>query len=151
MPKLIGKNRQLRQKITHELRKIIEESRETLKPKLVIVYGSMARGDWHEGSDIDLLVISEEAHPKFTERAKVLQTIVHGHPVEPHVYTVREFGELLAHGRMTALDALTEGIIIYAEKNYLKEVREKLKQTREKLKPEKISNGWRLHTNVNLP
>jgi len=33
---------------------------------------------------------------------------------------------------------------LYAQKNYLKKIREKLKQTMEKLKPEKVSNGWKL-------
>jgi hypothetical protein len=65
--------------------------------------------------------------------------------VEPHIYTVQEFDQLLTHGRMTALDALTEGIIIYAEKRCLKEVKEKLKQTIEKLKPEKTHSGWKLN------
>jgi hypothetical protein len=46
---------------------------------------------------------------------------------------------------MTALDALTEGIIIYAEKSYLRNVKEKLEQTMEKLKPEKTPSGWKLH------
>ncbi|MGC8998534.1 MAG: nucleotidyltransferase domain-containing protein [Candidatus Bathyarchaeia archaeon] len=145
MPKIVGKNSELRQKIIQELRRIIEESRGKLKPKLAIVYGSIARGDWHQGSDIDLLVISESAHPKFTERAKPLQIVVHGFPVEPRIYTMREFEQMLSHGRMTALDALTEGIIIYAEKSYMKGIREKLKQTIEKLKPEKTCNGWKLH------
>jgi hypothetical protein len=137
MSKLIGKDSKLRQEITRKPRKIIEESKEKLKPKLVILYGSIARGDWHKGSDIDLLVISELTHSNLTEATKALQIIVQGHPVEPHIYTVQEFDQLLTHGRMTALDALTEGIIIYAEKSYLEEVKEKLKQTIEKLKPEK--------------
>jgi predicted nucleotidyltransferase len=137
MSKLIRKNSELCQKIARNLRKIIEESKEKLKPKLVILYGSIARGDWHKGSDIDLLVITELEHPNVAEATKALQTIVHGHPIEPHVYTIQEFDQLLTHGRMTALDALTEGIIIYAEKGYLKNVKEKLEQTMEKLKPEK--------------
>ena len=53
----------LRQKITKELRKIIEESEETLKPKLVILYDSIAKGNWHKGSDIDMLIISESPCP----------------------------------------------------------------------------------------
>jgi len=45
---------------------------------------------------------------------------------------------------MTALDALTEGTILYAQKKYLNRVKKELKQTMKKLKPEKISIGWRI-------
>ena len=35
---------------------------ETVQPQMVILFGSRARGDYHDGSDIDLLVITGEEH-----------------------------------------------------------------------------------------
>ena len=36
----------------------------------VLVYGSKARGDYHDESDIDVLVISKESDWKFTDRVR---------------------------------------------------------------------------------
>lgn len=144
MHKLVGENSQLCKKVAEYLKKIIKEKKASLKPQLVILYGSIARGDWHEGSDIDLLVISDFVPANFRDRGSVLLDVVQGIPIEPHVYTTREFDEMLTYARMTALDALSEGIILYAKKNYLKKVKEKFKQTVDKFKAEKTDNGWKL-------
>jgi len=98
----------------------------------------------HKGSDIDILVVSDNVPPNFKDRGDQFLTVIEGFPVEPHIYTTREFKEMLNHGRMTALDALTEGTILYAQKKYLKRVKRELEQTMKKLKPEKISIGWRI-------
>lgn len=45
---------------------------------------------------------------------------------DPHIYTPDEFRVMLTDGRTTALDALTEGVVIYAEPKYLREVNERL-------------------------
>jgi len=144
MYRLSGENRELYEKVVGKLKKLVAETMNDLKPKLVILYGSIVRGDWHTGSDLDLLVVSDSVSSNFKDRGDRLFGVVQGFPVEPHVYTTQEFGEMLAHGRMTVLDALTEGTILYAQKNYLKEIKQKLEQTMQNLKPEKISIGWKL-------
>jgi len=58
--------------------KVVQRLRETLGEKLISValFGSYARGDYHQGSDLDLLVIAEglPAHP--VERIQWLYTLV---------------------------------------------------------------------------
>ncbi|MBS7611940.1 nucleotidyltransferase domain-containing protein [Candidatus Bathyarchaeota archaeon] len=115
-----------------------------LKPKLVILYGSFARGDWHRGSDLDLLVVSDDVPLDYRDRWDILYTVIMGFPVEPHVYTTQEFEEMLVHGRMTVLDALTEGVVVYADEKFMEKVDKMLKETMEKLQPRKISVGWEL-------
>jgi len=144
MHQLSGENSKLREKAIRELKKLVTKTKEDLKPKLVILYGSAVKGDWHKGSDIDILVVSDNVPPNFKDRGDQFLTVIEGFPVEPHIYTTREFKEMLNHGRMTALDALTEGTILYAEKKYLKRVKRELEQTMKKLRPEKISVGWRI-------
>lgn len=51
--------------------------------------------------------------------------IIEGFPTDPHIYTPDEFRAMLTDGRMTALDALTGGVVIYAEPNYMREVNER--------------------------
>jgi predicted nucleotidyltransferase len=59
--------------------------------KEVYLYGSFARGEVHEGSDIDLLVIGDFKDRFFDRIGKVLELT--DLPVEPLVYTVEEFEE----------------------------------------------------------
>ena len=39
---------------------IRDRHRESVKD--VVIYGSMARGDWHKDSDIDVLIVLDDAH-----------------------------------------------------------------------------------------
>jgi len=139
-----GENSKLHEKVIGELKRLVAKTKDDLKPKLVILYGSVVRGDWHKGSDIDILLVSDNVSPNFKDRGDQFLTVIEGFPVEPHMYTTREFEEMLNHGRMTALDALTEGTILYAQKKYLDRIKRELEQTMKKLKPERISIGWRI-------
>lgn len=97
-----------------------------LKPLLVILYGSFARGDYTNGSDIDLLIVAENLPGNYWDRWSLAYDVIEGFPLDPHIYTPNEFKTMLMDGRMTALDALTEGITIYAEQNYRREINELL-------------------------
>jgi|Deesub1362B_J571_1020462.scaffolds.fasta_scaffold00061_5 hypothetical protein len=56
----------------------------------VVVYGSTARGDFNEWSDIDLVVICEELPVKPLERLDLLYEYSEG-MIEPKGYTLKEF------------------------------------------------------------
>ncbi|MEM0329534.1 MAG: nucleotidyltransferase domain-containing protein, partial [Nitrososphaerota archaeon] len=43
-----------------ELERYLSELGRELDLKLVILFGSLARGDWMESSDIDLLIVSDD-------------------------------------------------------------------------------------------
>ena len=60
----------------------------------IVLYGSYARGDWHEWSDIDLIVISEDFADKgFWERIDILtEAIFKLHePIEAVAMTPEEW------------------------------------------------------------
>ena len=44
---------------------VARAAQEAARPAVVILFGSRARGDWREDSDVDLLVITEEADGRF--------------------------------------------------------------------------------------
>lgn len=94
----------------------------SLNPLLVILYGSFARGDYTSGSDIDLLIIAKNIPSSYWDRWSLIYEVIEGFPLDPHVYTPEEFRCMVADGRMTALDALTEGIIIHADAEYQREI-----------------------------
>ena len=143
MSKSSEKRAQFRKELIKALRTYaMEIARKYPTIKLVMLYGSFARGDWHSGSDADILIIADELPPTYGERWDLFQTIIMGISVEPHAYTPKELEDMLKHGRMTALDALTEGIILYAEPEYITKLKRELTSVMKCLKLRKIGNAW---------
>ena len=84
-----------------------------LDPVKVILFGSLARGDYHEASDIDLLVIKETDVPFLRRGLEVLEAVEARAQIEPFVYTPDEVDRMIADGNPLILDALSEGRVIY--------------------------------------
>ncbi len=79
----------------------------------VVLYGSYARGDSHEDSDVDLLVI-KETDERFIDRiASALAVTGARIPVEPLVYTPAEIELMRARGSGLLADAEREGKVLY--------------------------------------
>ncbi|MEM4519049.1 MAG: nucleotidyltransferase domain-containing protein [Sulfolobales archaeon] len=54
-----------------ELKDLVEEYRRKLSLKLVVLFGSRARGDYTDKSDVDILVVADEL-PKDPREAFVI-------------------------------------------------------------------------------
>jgi len=62
------------------------------KVKKVYLHGSFARGDFHEGSDIDLIIVGE-FDGKMPQRINKILDLT-SLPVEPLVYSEAEFEQM---------------------------------------------------------
>lgn len=78
------------------------------------MFGSFARGDTHEGSDLDLIVI-KETDERFVDRIGRVRDACQdiGVDVQPLVYTQAELDDLLARGSAFLETALEEGVVAY--------------------------------------
>ncbi|MGQ9530539.1 MAG: nucleotidyltransferase domain-containing protein [Candidatus Bathycorpusculaceae bacterium] len=113
-----------------------------LSPRFIVLYGSVARGDFGVGSDVDLLVVSEDFPKNFDERLKMLFALnPTTAPIEPVGYTPREFEELLRRRHATALYAMDEGIPLYDDGLYLK-MKEQFERLKKELGLVKCEGGW---------
>lgn len=76
-----------------------------------ILYGSMATGRYREGSDIDLILISEGVPSDFWQRLKSVSLLYEPRvPLEALAYTPEEFHQMIEDMHVTALDATAQGI-----------------------------------------
>ncbi|MBI4332309.1 MAG: nucleotidyltransferase domain-containing protein [Chloroflexi bacterium] len=83
------------------------------RPKRIILFGSFARGDFHQGSDLDLMIIKNTG-TRFVDRIEdVLKFWPGGIPLEPLVYTEKELSAMLARGNGFVGSALQEGKVVY--------------------------------------
>lgn len=113
---------------TSELNQYCHRLIKTIAPVCIILHGSVARGTFAPGSDLDVLVIGQDLPHRFLERIQVLLQLNDTHaPIEPLGYTTDEFVDMLQKRHVTALDALFFGIALYGGA-YSRKVREMFDQ-----------------------
>ncbi len=102
------------------------------KPLCIILYGSRAKGTFTDKSDVDIIVISNNFNQDFLLRIRSLidanATML---PIEPLGYTEAEFNSMLESCRLTALDAVKEGIALFG-RDYFDRLRVKLNELEKK-------------------
>lgn len=95
-----------------ELDKIIHGLR-SYAPQRAILFGSFARGDYHAGSDVDLLIIKDTDQPFVERGADVLRACSSTLAIEPLVYTPDEFEQMKQQHNPFIGQVTAEGIVIY--------------------------------------
>ena len=105
--RMVGAKRELAQ---HEVDAIVEG----YHPDRVVLFGSLARGDVCDASDVDLLIIKSSASGRLLDRVgEVLQFTSGRIHVEPLVYTPDELERMVRQGNPLVTQALREGQVIY--------------------------------------
>lgn len=86
------------------------------RPQRIIVFGSFARADTHELSDLDLIVI-KKTDERFFRRIGRVRDACQDIDVDVHplVYTPEEFQGMLDAGNDFLETALAEGVVAYEE------------------------------------
>ena len=92
MHKLCRVNLEDREKIYEQLRQFARLLKSKHKVKKVYLHGSFARGDFHEGSDIDLIIVGE-FDGKMPQRINKILDLT-SLPVAPLVYSEAEFEQM---------------------------------------------------------
>jgi predicted nucleotidyltransferase len=82
-------------------------------PARIILFGSAARGEAGEDSDIDLCLVAPTELPYF-ERLRAVQRLYRGkRELQAFVYTPEEWQKMLAEGRGFIRAMLDEGRLLY--------------------------------------
>jgi hypothetical protein len=81
--------------------------------EFIVLYGSMARGDWSIGSDFDLLIgLRIDDGKRFLDRVYEYEQIAPG-PIEPFVYSRSEWEGMWDRLHLTLLEAADYGIPLF--------------------------------------
>ncbi len=113
------------------------------KPACIILYGSRAKGTFTVASDIDIIVISNNFEQDFLSRIKdLIDANTSSFPIEPLGYTEAEFETMLVSFRLTALDAIREGVPLYGE-DYFNNLKNKINEL-EKIGLYKGKASWHI-------
>lgn len=80
----------------------------------IVLYGSYAKGNWHDGSDIDIVVISDDfAGKKYWDRIDILARATYEvwKPVEAVAMTPEEW----ERGDSMVVDFARDGEVVFAD------------------------------------
>lgn len=83
------------------------------EPEQVYLFGSWARGEEDELSDMDIVVIKTTDAPFFARLEEVSKLLPEGTPVDVLVYTPQEFQEMSERGNAFAEMIKEEGKLLY--------------------------------------
>lgn len=116
---------------SEDIEVFVEKIRSTLPVESIIIFGSYAKDQHGNWSDIDVLIISDYFKDvSILDRFKILQEFKVGR-IEPFTYTYEELCRMVDKGNPLALNALIEGNELMASPR-IKELMSKAKSTYEK-------------------
>jgi predicted nucleotidyltransferase len=97
--------------------KVIIEALKAYNPEKIILFGSSARGEQDEYSDIDLVII-KKTQDRFLQRLKRVTLLIREPiPVDLFVYTPEEFAQMLEDENPFVQIVIKEGRVIYEKPN----------------------------------
>ncbi|MCX7825344.1 MAG: nucleotidyltransferase domain-containing protein [Verrucomicrobiae bacterium] len=103
--------------IKPQLDRIIERIVQEYRPLKIILFGSYAHGQPHEGSDVDLLVIKEDVPParwqRYVEVCRCIRGLRRGLSIEAHVVTPQELSEGLRLINPFYREITEQGVVLY--------------------------------------
>lgn len=97
-----------------EVQNITRQIIEKYKPEKIILFGSAARGEKHQDSDADFLIIKKETPLYGADRIRELSRLIHRNiPTDFIIYRPEEFDKRLEMGDPFLKSILKEGKILY--------------------------------------
>jgi len=111
IPRLIRDR--VRAEIEQELARWVARIVRDMRPEKVVLFGSAARGEAGEDSDIDIVVIAESEASFFDRIGQALDLYEGKREVQALVYTPAEWQHMLAEGRDFALTVAADGRLLY--------------------------------------
>jgi len=103
--------------LEEELRRIMEILQRDYKPERIILFGSLAEGDTHEWSDIDLLIVKKTSKRPIDRILEVNHVIKPTIGIDVFVYTPDEFESLLEQKFSFLTNIVRKGKVVYEKRN----------------------------------
>lgn len=109
---------QLKKFYQKEIKKIIEALK-AYRPEKIILFGSAAKGDYREGSNLDLLVIKKTKEDYWSRQKKA--ALIYNGPLATDIFvlTPEEFEKAKGENRFFLTEeVLPKGKVVYEKENH---------------------------------
>jgi hypothetical protein len=122
------------------LERFVRRAQRDLRPAALILFGSLARGDYYHHSDADICVILDTPSIEFFVGYDRVARLDPEGIVQPVVFGTKQFLEQLAHANALALEICHDGIALAGREEYLHQVA--LRFARIRRYYTKTATGW---------
>lgn len=122
--------------------KLFSQQVAKLKPRAIILFGSYARGDFTEESDIDVCLVAEEL-PKDPLKRRSLSGLYRVRGVRAIGYYPEEFLSELEKPNTFIHEILAEGKVLY-DNNFINEASKLQRSIAERLGVVRRGRAWRI-------
>jgi len=95
--------------LVQEAREFVAAVDPLLGVRAAVVFGSVARGDFNDESDIDVLVVAERLPPRYADRLRAIGWPTAGR-IEPIAWTPNEYARHRGEGNLIAVEAEQMGV-----------------------------------------
>jgi hypothetical protein len=117
MPELYWPDNFINRKTNKIVKKFINLIIKKFNLKKIIIFGSFARGDYHKGSDLDLIIVGEFKERFIDRIGKIIELNDSDLEIDAMVYTEEEFQKMIQERRPFIEQALEEGIVVYEKRD----------------------------------
>jgi hypothetical protein len=131
--------------------RFVEQVADALAPLALILFGSLARGDYHQRSDADFcIILAQDPASPFTGYDQVVALNPSG-VVQPLVYGAGQFRRMLREANGMGLEVLADGVFLVGDEAFLEEIEGLGTLTRLQLGIERTPHGWRIAYPERIP
>lgn len=129
------------EKLKRVLQRLLLRSEEL---EFIVLFGSMARGDWSQGSDYDLLLgLRGEDGQRWIDRLAEFSREVEGN-VEVFPYSRPEWQRMFEEFHLLLLEALEHGVVLW-DRGGFAEMRTAFRQWRASGRVVPWRSGWKIN------
>ncbi|MCZ7575168.1 MAG: nucleotidyltransferase domain-containing protein [Ardenticatenaceae bacterium] len=129
---------------TEAVGRFIERAAREMQPLALILFGSLARGDYHQQSDADFCVVLAESPPSPFDGYDQVVAYDPSGVVQPLVYGADQFRQMVRQANGLALEVIADGIFLAGDEAFRREIEALAAQTRDRLGIERTATGWRI-------
>lgn len=110
---------------------------------MLVLFGSVAKGDWHEYRDADVCVVVTEPeivpldHDWWMRVYRLSDGVV-----QPHIYGFEQFLRMVDAINGLAIEVVHDGIALAGDESYWEEVRRRFRAAQEHYRLQKVPGGW---------
>jgi len=117
MPELCWPDNFINRKSNKIVKRFINLIIKKFNLKKIIIFGSFARGDYHKGSDLDLIIVGEFKERFIDRIGKIIELNDSNLEIDVMVYTQEEFQKMIKEKRPFIEQALEEGMVVYEKRD----------------------------------
>jgi len=123
------------------IKSYVERVVEAERPVGIVVFGSTAKGEEVEGSDIDVLVIYD-GEVDYMEKSLIPRELDDSCMVEPSPYSYDQAGKMVEEVNPFVFDALEDGVVVYDREGKVRELLRLKEEVSLRLGVVRTERGW---------